>query len=220
MSFYTKNTDDALAPNAWGAGCPYNRGLRSLFLVFAALLTAGCGDDRPDVSFQPEHQVSASPAPPSQAPAALAPAPTGNDSLVAPDQLAAGAGGSPTADPGDAPPLDSADRLAEGPKMPTAHSHWLHGGVFNAVVDVSLNGLPLGTFRSPVDKDITMSTREGANTITFSYTPTVDTSSAHLDVLESEHHPPIAPLASFRSPPFTTGRPQQPVKQCVTFVAQ
>lgn len=84
--------------------------------------------------------------------------------------------------------------------MPTQHSHWLRGGIFNARVKVRVNGLFLGEYGAPVDKDITMRLRAGVNTVTFAYKPLSPTASARLDVLESEHDPPIPPLASFRSP--------------------
>jgi hypothetical protein len=86
-----------------------------------------------------------------------------------------------------------------GPKMPTDHTHWLKGSIFNARVTVFLNGTKLGDYQTSQDKDITWKLKKGLNTVTFVYTPQVKSASAHLDILESEHDPPVPPLASFRS---------------------
>lgn len=121
--------------------------------------------------------------------------------------------------------VQSSDTLAGrtvGQSMPTLHSHWLVGTIFNARVQVRVNGLFLGTFTSPQDRDITMKLRNGINTLTLAYTPLESTASAHLDVLESEHDPPIPPLATFRSPSFPAG-PRAPLPtttQTLTFLAR
>jgi hypothetical protein len=83
--------------------------------------------------------------------------------------------------------------------MPTKHTHWLRGSVVDAAVSVSVNNVKLGDFYATVDKDITMRCRKGYNTVTFTYIPIAKTSFAALNVLESEHNPPIAPLATFDS---------------------
>lgn len=121
--------------------------------------------------------------------------------------------------------VQSSDTLAGrtvGQSMPTLHSHWLVGTIFNARVQVRVNGLFLGTFTSPQDRDITMKLRNGINTLTLAYTPLESTASAHLAVLESEHDPPIPPLATFRSPSFPAG-PRAPLPtttQTLTFLAR
>lgn len=107
--------------------------------------------------------------------------------------------------------------------MPTEHSHWLRGIIFNARVAVRLNGLYLGTYTAPQDRDITMRLRNGINTITLAYTPLAPTAAAHLDVLESEHTPPIAPLATFRSPTADAASSRalsQTTTQTLTFLAR
>lgn len=95
---------------------------------------------------------------------------------------------------------DTLGGATPGNHMPTVHSHWLKGSIFNARVQVRLNGLYLGSYSAPQDRDITMKLRAGMNTITLTYQPLTSTASAHLDVLESEHDPPIPPIATFRSP--------------------
>ena len=54
-----------------------------------------------------------------------------------------------------------------------------------------------------------MKLRRGINTVSFVYTPQDANSSAQMDLLESEHHPPIAPLASFQSLPPTEGAAEE-----------
>ncbi len=106
--------------------------------------------------------------------------------------------------------------------MPTQHSHWLRGSIFNARVTVRVNGLLLGTYSSPQDRDITMKLRPGINTMTLAYTPLTSTASARLFILESEHDPPIPPLATFRSPlaVASSGAPAQTTTQTLTFLAR
>jgi len=83
--------------------------------------------------------------------------------------------------------------------MPTAHSHWLRGRLRDARVTVLLNGVRHGSFSGVLDQDITMKLRRGVNTVTFIYQPSAAGSAADLEVVESEHHPPIAPLVTFHS---------------------
>jgi len=106
--------------------------------------------------------------------------------------------------------------------MPTEHSHWLKGRVFNARVTVRLNGLLLGTYSAPQDRDITMKLRSGINTITVAYQPLSATASAQLDVLESEHDPPIPPLTTFRSPLLdgSAAKSLPTTTQTLTFLAR
>ena len=196
-------------------------------LAATVLLMTGCGDDPPGVALRsggPAASTGHAPPVPALAPAPSPPA--GNDPQVTPDQLTADADG-PSSDAlsSGSSPLAEDDTMTSEPKMPTEHSHWLRGGIFNARVAVALNGRPLGEFQAPVDKDVTMRLRRGANTVTFVYTPETDTSSAHLDLLESEHHPPIAPLASFSVAPLAeTPRAAPnanlpPITKTLTFIA-
>ncbi len=173
-----------------------------LFLVAAAaLLLSGCGDDKPYSGPDPNQSggnYSAPAAPVAAAPPAQA--------LPSDDPLVSGSSGISTTDPllpADKPaqtdPLIGSDPL-KGPAMPTEHSHWLRGRVQNARLTVSLNGIREGDYDGLVDRDITMKLRRGINTVSFLYTPQGADSSAQIDLLESEHHPPIAPLASFHQP--------------------
>jgi len=176
-------------PRLWG-GIP-----------LALLLLTGCGDDRPYTPPppRPPRQAQAAPA---DRPSAAAPAystPTGP-----PDPLV-GDAGQATTDPllGDAKP-DSSDPLIghdplQGRAMPTAHSHWLRGRLRDARVTVLLNGVRHGSFSGVLDQDITMKLRRGVNTVTFIYQPIAAGSAADLEIVESEHHPPIAPLVTFHS---------------------
>ena len=107
--------------------------------------------------------------------------------------------------------------------MPTDHSHWLRGQVRGGQVQVSLNGIRLGDFSGLVDRDITMRLRAGINTVAFTFQPGSPQSSATLDVLESEHTPPIPPLVTFDALPASglaaTGTPK-PQTQTFTFTAR
>lgn len=213
--------------------------------LLACPLLAGCGDDAP-VS---PARLSAAPPVPRRAysavprPSVTAPVPTAQtpDALEASDGLLSGTGQDAAASatvplntpagPPPTPPADIADALTQSSdplagsvpsqRMPTQHSHWLRGPIFNAHVVVRVNGLFLGTFTSPQDRDITMKLRGGINTLTLAYTPLASTASAHLDILESEHDPPIPPLATFRSPlsPPTPRAPLQTTTQALTFLA-
>lgn len=195
---------------------------RALPLLGLVLLLTGCGPDRP----VPETQPHAYAPPPSAAFAPTDAAPSAPD-----DPLTASASDSTTstADPliGDAggpakDPLAGGDPL-KGLKMPTDHSHWLRGHVRGGHVLVSLNGIRLGDFSGLVDRDITMRLRAGINTVAFTFQPDSMQSAATLDVLESEHTPPIPPLATFDAAPASaltaTGRPK-PQTQTFTFTAR
>lgn len=191
--------------------------------AIAALLACGCGDDRPDSGPPPGSGYAASPA---------APAPAAET----PDPLRPGDSGTlSTADPllsssDSASSGGSRDLLAQpdplkGRGMPTDHSHWLKGWVRDARLTVRLNGLPIGEYTGLVDKDITMKLRRGINSVSFTYAPLRAGGSARMNLLESEHHPPIAPLAAFQSPAPSPGAeaettPAQAATQSFTFYAR
>ena len=184
--------------------------LAALLLLLTVLLLTGCGDDRPvsDLS-QPRPVAQAAPAGGQDAPVADA-SPTAIDTPA--DPLLNGTGDTPR------DPLLSSDPL-QGPTMPTKHSHWLRGHVRNARLTVLLNSAPLGTYSGPLDKDITMRLRPGLNLITFTYEPTNAAAAAQMEVLESEHNPPIAPLVTFQAlPSFQESKPE-PVTQTFRFIA-
>lgn len=194
---------------------------RALPLLGVALLLTGCGADKP-VAQGPSRTY----APPPVTAAAVGDAPA-----AATDPLTASASDSttPISDPliGDAggpnkDPLAGSDPL-KGPKMPTDHSHWLRGQVRGGQVLVSLNGIRLGDFSGFVDRDITMRLRAGINTVAFTYQPNSAQSSAMLDVLESEHTPPIPPLAAFDAAPpasLSASSAFPPQTQSFTFTAR
>ena len=193
----------------------------------AALLASGCGDDRPYSGPPPGSGYAASPPPAAPAPAAGTPDPlsspgdTGGTISTA-DPLLSSPDGSSSDAPRD--PLAQPDPL-KGRGMPTDHSHWLKGWVRDARLTVRLNGLPIGEYTGLVDKDITMKLRRGINSVSFTYAPLSAGGSAQMSLLESEHHPPIAPLAQFQSPPPSPAAdagsiPAQPVTQRFTFFAQ
>lgn len=196
---------------------------RFVLLAAAMLLLGGCGDDRPYSGPSQSGGYSA-PAPAPLAAVSPAPAPPSDDPLVS------GSSGIPTTDPllpADKPaqtdPLAGSDPL-KGPAMPTEHSHWLRGRVQNARLSVLLNGVREGDYDGLVDRDITMKLRRGINTVSFVYSPQDANSFAQMDLLESEHHPPIAPLASFHSlpqPQTEAGQPAdfKPTTQRFTFFA-
>ena len=197
---------------------------RLVLLGAAALLLGGCGDDRP-YSGPPPGRVSSNYSAPAPEPiAAESPAPASPSD----DPLVSGASGISTTDPllpadtARTAPLAGSDPL-KGPSMPTQHSHWLRGRVQDAHLSVLLNGIHEGDYGGLVDRDITMKLRRGINTVSFVYTPQDANSSAQMDLLESEHHPPIAPLASFQSLPQpeseVTGTEFKPTTQRFTFFA-
>ncbi len=107
-----------------------------------------------------------------------------------------------------------------GPKMPTNHSHWVRGRVRDAHVTVLLNGIRLGSYHSLVDQDVTMRLRKGVNSVTFIYLPDTPAATAQMEVVESEHTPPIPPLTTFLSPPTPADGKLAPVTQTFSFVAQ
>ena len=196
-------------PHVWGG------------LLLSVLLLTGCGEDRPQMQ---------SNAPPPSGSAAVAPSLAPTSSGSPPDALVGGGGAGQTysdpppdvlmgeggqaspASPPDAliggehagktysDPLLSQDPLG-GPKMPTDHSHWLRGRIRNARVTVRLNGIRQGAYSSMVDQDVTMRLRKGINSVTFTYVPDAPNALAQMEVVESEHTPPIPPLVTFLSPP-------------------
>lgn len=109
--------------------------------------------------------------------------------------------------------------------MPTAHSHWLRGRLRDARVTVLLNGVRHGSFSGVLDQDITMKLRRGPNTVTFIYQPRDAGSAADMEIVESEHQPPLAPLVTFRSAPVPAaggdalGGDMKPQTQTFPFVA-
>ena len=199
---------------------------RLLLVTASILLLSGCGDDKPYSGPDPNQAGSSASAPAPEPLAAASPAPAPPSSN---DPLVSGSSGIPTADPllpADKPiqadPLAGSDPL-KGPAMPTEHSHWLRGRVQDARLTVLLNGIREGDYDGLVDRDITMKLRRGINTVSFVYTPQDANSSAQMDLLESEHHPPIAPLASFHSLPPAEGTTAEtefkPTTQRFTFFA-
>ncbi len=197
---------------------------RLVFLAAAALLLAGCGDDKPYSGPDTSQTSSRSPASAPEPLADASPAPASPPD----DPLVSGSSAISTTDPllptdtAQTDPLVGSDPL-KGPAMPTEHSHWLRGRVQNAHLTVLLNGIREGDYDGLVDRDITMKLRRGINTVSFVYTPQEANSSAQMDLLESEHHPPIAPLASFQSvtqPQNTTAQTEfKPTTQRFTFFA-
>ncbi len=199
---------------------------RFLAVIVASLLLSGCDDDRPYSGPDPNQSSSNYSAPAPAAPmAAVSPAPAAPSD----DPLVSGSSGLSTADPllpsgkpAQPDPLAGSDPL-KGPAMPTEHSHWLRGRVQNARLSVLLNGIREGDYDGLVDRDITMKLRRGINTVSFVYTPQNANASAQMDLLESEHHPPIAPLASFQSLPQPEGTAGEtgikPTTQRFTFFA-
>lgn len=194
---------------------------RTFVLMAAALVLSGCGDGEPYSRPDPAPQTASYSAPtpgadedtpdPSLPPDPLT---SGIHADTAPDNPLLGTNSFAPTDP-----LAGADPL-KGPKMPTEHSHWLRGRVQGAKLTVLLNGIPDGEYRGVVDKDITMKLRAGINTISFVYTPQNTSASAQIDLLESEHHPSIAPLASFESlPQRSTAAEFKETTQRFTFFA-
>ncbi len=175
-------------------------------LPLLLLLLTGCGDDHPYTEPPPAPpQAQAAPTsifPDSAAPTASAP----TDPLI-------GSGSQVPADP-----LIGRDPL-QGPAMPTAHSHWLRGHVRDGHVTALLNGIRYQSFAGAVDQDITMRLRSGINTVTFVYQPNAAGSSADMEVLESEHDPPIPPLVTFHAAGAMDIDQQTPVTKTFTFMA-
>ena len=195
---------------------------RRLALFLPLVLLTGCGSDLP-VEGPPPDQ----------------PRPYEADRPVAPDDPTptdSGGGGTPDPLVGDAgeqkeDPLMRHDPMLandpmEGRGMPTQHSHWLRGRLRNAQVTVLLNGVWYGSFSGTVDRDITMSLRRGTNTVTFECQPGTGGATGDLEVVESEHQPPISPLATFHIKAgsdaglgTTTAEPVKPITQTSPFTA-
>lgn len=197
--------------------------LSSFAAILATLAAAGCGNGQPDyVSYAQPTALAERPAPPAAPSIAqvdpIQPAADDQDPLITPDPLAGGA-----SDKFADPLIIQDDPLAStsDPKMPTDHSHWLTGQIFNARVNISLNGILLGQYTGVLDKDITMKLHSGVNTVTFKYHPENRSALARLNLLESEHTPPIPPLATFRSPNASPSLTDQMVdiNQTTSFVA-
>ena len=203
-------------PQIWGSKreeghslrFPQNWGLGGLLIPL--LLLTGCGDDRPVTYSAPVTAQAA----PTAAPAPVTAAAPASEADNQPDPLL----GNTNTNKPQADPLLSNDPL-QGPKMPTEHSHWLRGRLRGAQVTVLLNGMRQGQYYGLVDRDITMSLRQGINSVTFVYQPIGHSSSAEMEVLESEHHPPIPPLVTFQSPPAAEDGKLTPVTQTFTFAA-
>lgn len=145
----------------------------------------------------------------------------GSDTPVMPDPMRS------SSDSGEAPPdpLAAGGDPLKGAVMPTQHSHWLRGRTRGAELTVLLNGVRQGSYQGVVDRDITMKLRSGLNFVTFNYQPKDANSYAQMEIVESEHSPPIAPLATFRSPPapFSATRTTQPMPQVMktySFIAK
>jgi len=199
-------------------------------LLLLPLLLTGCEPGRRAAQPPPQVQV---PAPPM---ADISVDPLGGGDGSSGGSAVPGAGSETPAmpdplrgssDPGAAPPdpLAAGGDPLKGPVMPTQHSHWLRGRARGAEVTVLLNGVRQGSYRGVVDRDITMKLRSGLNFVTFNYQPKDANSSAQMEIVESEHSPPIAPLATFRSPPapLSATRTTQPlplVKQTYSFIAK
>jgi len=181
-------------------------------LLLLLLLLTGCGDDRParERALGPPPGIRSAPATPQ--PRVLPEAAP----VSAPDPLIGDSGGNATA----SDPLIQSDPM-QGPAMPTLHSHWLRGNLRDAHVTVLLNGVREGSLSSVVDRDITMKLRKGVNSVVFQYQPNTSRSSAQMEIVESEHTPPIAPLVTFRSPLDTAGNrgPAKAISQTFMFVA-
>lgn len=191
--------------------------LRCYWGLGGLLLLTGCGDDRPRAEIIPPHPAYHASQP---APAKLTlpdvPTPASPDPMVgdAGDPLLGGS------TPGHAAsdPLLMSDPF-KGPVMPTQHSHWLRGHLRSAHVTVLLNSARQGVYYGTVDTDITMRLRKGVNTVTFVYQPGGASSSAQMEIVESEHHPPIPPLVTFQSLPTPENGKLTPTTQTFSFVA-
>ena len=180
-------------------------------LPLLLLLLTGCGDDRPYSGPPPgaPRQARTRPAAPPVIAAPTAPAAGQMDPLVGDMR------------PNAPDPLVGQDPL-QGRAIPTAHSHWLRGRLRDARVTVLLNGVQHGSYSGLIDQDITMKLRRGANTVTFVYQPTAPGAAADLEVVESEHHPDIAPLVTFHGGAggMQSGDEPKAVTQTFPFVAE
>ena len=96
----------------------------------------------------------------------------------------------------------------------------------DARLTVLLNGIRQGEYVGIVDQDITMKLRRGVNSISFVYAPRRADASAQMDLVESEHNPPIPPLVTFQSTPASddavseSTRGSAPATQSFTFFAR
>ncbi len=153
------------------------------------LLLNGCSSDRPYYAGPPQGQPHRPPAPAAK--------PVIADAGGPPDPLI-GETGQTSANPlmGNDPLLGNDSLL--GRTHPMKHTHWLRGRLHDARVTVLLNGVWYGTFSGAIDRDINRGLRQGANTVKFVYQPRSASSAGALEIVESEHHPPIT-LVTFRS---------------------
>lgn len=196
---------------------------RLVLLGAAALLLAGCGDDRPYSG--PGQSGRAYSAPMPIAAASPDPASPSNDPL-----LAGPSGAIPTDDPllpHDKPvpadPLAGSDPL-KGRGMPTEHSHWLNTEFSEAQVSVLLNGMRLSSSQPPGTEDVTMKLRHGVNTVTVIYAPRSPRSWGSVTLSEGEHERRAIPLAVFRCAPAADAADPspaalEPTTQTFTFYA-
>ena len=214
-------------PRNWDRNWEW-KGARQAAPLLLLLLT-GCGDDRP-YSGPPPGGDRPAQAAPADTPLAAAPAdsaPTDSVPTGPPDPLVGDGVQTPPDPLVGRDPLLGHDPL-QGRAMPTEHSHWLQCRVLHdARVTVLLNGQRYKSYSGAVlGDDITMSLRRGLNTVTFVYQPNGEGAAADLEIVESEHHPPIAPLVTFRSTPGPAtggdtagGATGKPVTQTFPFVA-
>jgi hypothetical protein len=214
---------------------PRAQSLKTIILLVvlnATTVLAGCSPDKPIYSDEgsPDRRPYsvAHKSRPIGAPSTTASSAVSSDGTATtrgtPDYLTGDTSSKPEDSPNYSPLTDDAKIDPLNPKMPTIHSHWLRGGIYSAQVKISLNHVVIGTFTANIDKDITMSCRRGFNTIEFEYKPTSESGYANLDVLESEHDPPIPPLTSFLSsiqaPKYPGTDPLRTTDRTMTFEAQ
>ncbi len=199
----------------------------AILAVLGVLLLSGCGDDKPYSGPPPGRGGAAQPSAPSSPLAAASPPAAQTSPLLsgngsADNPLLSSPGGNPLTQNN---PLASGNPL-HGPAMPTEHSHWLRGRVRDARLTVLLNGVRQGEYAGVVDQDITMKLRRGVNSVSFVFAPRRADASAQMDLVESEHNPPLPPLVRFQSAPSQdaavpeSASSQAPAAQSFTFFAR
>lgn len=172
----------------------------ALLAAVSLVLLSSCGDDKPYTGPPPGSGEAAQPSVPPPLTAAPPPAAQASNPLLSGN----GPADNPLLSSFQGNPLTQNNPLAEsdplhGPAMPTDHSHWLRGRVQGARLTVLLNGIRQGEYTGVVDQDITMKLRRGVNSVSFVYAAGRADASARMDLLESEHNPPIPPLVTFQS---------------------